>query len=105
MSPSDFITSHLPQIRECLSKHPVEKVWLFGSYSRGEEREDSDIDFLVEYVQGEQLSLLDVSRLYRALRNLLGREIDVVEDGYLLPYAALSANRDKILIYERSPKR
>jgi len=83
----------------------VERAWLFGSLSRGEERPDSDADFLVEYTKTEELSLLTTARLYRLLKNALGREVDVVEEGYLMPFAEESVNRDKILVYERTPKR
>lgn len=95
----------LPKVKECLAQHPVERAWLFGSFSRGEERPDSDVDFLVEYSKVDGLSLLTTARLYRSLRDTLGREVDVVEDGYLQPFAESTANRDKILIYERTSKR
>lgn len=49
---------------------------LFGSYVRGEEREDSDIDMLVEFPKGK--SLLDLVRLERKLKEALGREVDVL---------------------------
>ena len=62
------------------------------------------MDFLVQYSQQHELSLLDIGRLWGALHDLLGREVDLVDDGYLLPYATESANRDKILIYERTTK-
>lgn len=39
--------------------------------------------------------------MYMDLKELLGREIDLVVDGTLRPYAAERANRDKKLIYER----
>jgi predicted nucleotidyltransferase len=35
------------------------------------------------------------------LQELLGRDVDLIVEGTLRPYAAESANRDKILIYER----
>lgn len=35
-----------------------------------------------------------------SLSNLLGRKVDLVEDGCLMPFARESAERDKILIYE-----
>lgn len=95
----------LPKVKECLARHPVERAWLFGSFSRGEDRPDSDVDILIEYSKVERLSLLATARPYRSLRDLLGREVDVVEDGFLLPFAEDTANRDKILIYERMPKR
>ena len=44
---------------------------------------------------------MTTARLYRALRNILNRDIDIVEDGYLMPYAEKRANDEKILIYER----
>lgn len=102
---SDYMRQMLPKVRECFAQHPVERAWLFGSFSRGEERPDSDVDFLVEYSRVDGLSLLTTARLYRSLRDMLGREVDVVEDGYLMPFAEGTANRDKILIYERTPKR
>lgn len=105
MITSDYLQRMLPKVKECLAQHPVERAWLFGSFSRGEERPDSDVDFLVEYSKVDGLSLLTTARLYRSLRDMLGREVDVVEDGYLLPFAVDTANRDKILIYERTPKR
>lgn len=39
------------------------------------------------------------------LKELLGREVDLVVDGTLRPYAEESANRDKKLIYERKSER
>lgn len=95
----------LPKVKECLAQHPVERAWLFGSFSRGDERPDSDVDVLVEYSNVENLSLLTTARIYRSLKETLGREVDVVENGFLMPFAETTANRDKILIYERTPKR
>lgn len=105
MITSAYMQQMLPKVKECLAQHPVERAWLFGSFSRGEERPDSDVDFLVEYSKVDGLSLLTTARLYRQLKDTLGREVDVVEDGYLMPFAENTANRDKILIYERTPKR
>jgi hypothetical protein len=47
---------------------------------------------------------LAVSGMLMDLQELLGREVDLVEEGSLRPYAAETANRDKILIYERKSK-
>ena len=80
---------------------PVEKAWLFGSFSRGEATEDSDIDILVRYDGNAKISLLFISHLIGVLENILHRKVDLVEEGCLLPFAEESANRDKILIYER----
>lgn len=89
------------QIRQCLSNYPVEKAWLFGSYSRGEEREESDVDLLVRYDSDAAVSLFTISRIMVQLSRMLGKRVDLVEEDSILPFAAKSAERDKILIYER----
>ena len=81
---------------------PVDKVWVFGSYSRGEQRPDSDIDILISVTPGAKFSLLDHSSMICELEDLLAIRVDVVKDGTLLPFAVESANRDKILVYERA---
>ena len=91
----------IPILRDYFSTQPVEKAWLFGSYARGEEREDSDIDILFAPIDREHFSLFTHGGMYMDLRDLLGRELDLVEDGELLPFAVESANKDKILVYER----
>jgi hypothetical protein len=37
------------QIAEYFKTQPVVKAWLFGSFARGEERDDSDVDILVKF--------------------------------------------------------
>lgn len=59
-----------------LREHGVIHASLFGSFVRGEQRADSDIDLLVEMTEGS--SLLDLSRLGLALEDALGRAVDLV---------------------------
>lgn len=91
----------IPQIQGFLVGQPVSKAWLFGSYSRGEESDSSDIDLLVEYIDSDSISLFTISRISIALRKLTGKSFDIVERSRLLPFASKSAEQDKILIYER----
>lgn len=92
---------YLPVLREYLSRQPISKAWLFGSFSRGEATANSDLDILVQFVPGAVVGLFKYSRMIRELSELLHREVDLVEEGSLLPFAAQTAERDKILIYER----
>lgn len=48
-------------IKEYFKSKPVDKVWVFGSFSRGEERADSDVDIIVAITPGAKFSLLDHS--------------------------------------------
>ena len=80
---------------------PVLKAWLFGSFARGEETPESDVDILVQYDDTAHISLLTISHMMGELERSTGRRVDLIEDGCLMPFAVESANRDKRLIYER----
>ena len=87
-------------IRDYFATQPVQRAWLFGSYARGEEREDSDVDILVDF--DDTVSLLGHARMMDELQDLLSKEVDLVTNGTLLPFAEKTANRDKKMIYERA---
>ena len=80
----------------------VLKAWLFGSYSRGEQTNESDVDILVQYDRSQRIGLLKIAGMHIDLENLLGHKVDIVEDGTLRPWAVESVNKDKCLIYERA---
>ena len=89
-------------IADYFETQPVLKAWIFGSFARGEETPKSDVDILiVPDRSGKPFTLFTMGGMYMDLKELLGREVDLVEEGSLRPYAAASANRDKKLIYER----
>ena len=88
-------------IADYFKTQPVVKAWLFGSFARGEETPESDIDILVQYDDTARISLLTISHMMGELERSIGRRVDLIEDGCLMPFAQESANRDKQLIYER----
>ncbi|MBP5541957.1 MAG: nucleotidyltransferase domain-containing protein [Bacteroidales bacterium] len=92
----------LQTIRDYFASQPIERAWLFGSYSRGEEHEDSDVDILVDFDRKAKVGLLRHIHIQNELQDLLRKEVDLVTNGTLLPFAEETANRDKKLIYERS---
>jgi hypothetical protein len=73
-----------------LRRYDVRKAAIFGSFVKGEEREDSDIDILVEF-KGEK-SLLDLAGLKIELQEILKRKVDVLTYNSLHPLL-----KDKIL--------
>lgn len=89
-------------IAEYFKSQPVTKAWLFGSYSRGEARPDSDVDIIVVLDKDAKVGLFKLSSMLLDLQDLLKKPVDLVTDKGLLPFARESANRDKILIYERA---
>jgi predicted nucleotidyltransferase len=88
------------KIAEYFKTQPVMKAWLFGSFARGEERADSDVDILI-VLDNDQPVGLKFFGMYEDLKELLGRNVDLVVDRSLAPFARKSVDHDKILIYER----
>ena len=88
------------QIAEYFKTQPVLKAWLFGSFARGEQTENSDVDILI--VPDEMVGLFKLSGMLLDLQELLNLKVDLVTEKGLLPFARKSVDRDKILIYERA---
>ena len=68
-----------PELQET---YHIRKIGIFGSYSRGDYREDSDIDILVEL--GAPLGFGFV-RLAQRLEEILGKKIDLVSKDAIKP--------------------
>ena len=81
-------------IRRAAAEHGVRDVRVFGSVARGEERDESDVDFLVAVEPGR--SLLDLARLELRLKQLLGRPVDVVTEAGLRDAVRTAALREAI---------
>ena len=68
------------KIAEYFKTQPVLKAWLFGSFSRGEERPDSDVDILVTYDRSQPIGLFKIAGMHLDLEALLDKEVDLVEE-------------------------
>ena len=88
-------------IAEYFKTQPVLKAYLFGSFSRGEETDSSDIDILIVLDDSQHVGMKFFG-MYEDLKDLLGRNVDLVTDRSLAPFARQSVDHDKIQIYERA---
>lgn len=93
--------SIINKMQEFFTQQPIEKAWVFGSYSRGEETRDSDIDIIVRFDNDANITLFKYVGIVESLQKLLHKRIDLVEEGQLKDFAKESAEQEKILIYER----
>ena len=73
-----------PKIIEILKRNNVKKAGIFGSYSRGEQKESSDIDIAVQ-IEDKNMSLLGFIGLIRLLEQALKRKVDLVEYDVIKP--------------------
>ena len=78
----------------------VSRAWMFGSFARGEEEAGSDVDLMVSYSDKASGTLMDYADLKYQMEILLKIKVDLVEEGFVQPFAVCNINRDKVLIYE-----
>lgn len=88
------LRAQLPDLKE---RYGVRSLALFGSYARGQETAQSDLDVLVEFDDDHPLSLLDVIHLEHELSDLLGVRVDLVEQ------QDLKAGMSERVLEEASP--
>ncbi len=86
----DILKANAEAIQRIARAHGAVRLQVFGSFVTGGATDASDLDLLVELEPGR--SLLDLVGLKEDLEALLGRQVDVVEEGGLNPYL-----RDRIL--------
>lgn len=92
----------LEKILKYLQQQPINKAWIFGSFSRGEETMESDLDIMVSFIPEAKVGLFKFNQIKEDLQNLTGRSVDLVTATSLLPFAQKSAMEDRKLIYERA---
>ena len=90
MGSGELLKAKREEILRVAAKHGAYNVRVFGSVARGEDDEKSDVDFLVDLE--DDRSLLDLGGLLMDLRELLGREVDVVT-----PDGLRARIRDRVL--------
>ena len=71
------------KIIKILKQNNIKKAGIFGSYARGEQKKNSDIDILIQPTK--KMSLLDVSGLKIELTNNLNKKIDIISYKYIHP--------------------
>lgn len=76
MRPSEALHAHRNEIRRIVTAHRAANVRVFGSVSRGEDTEGSDIDLLIDPTA--ETTLFDIGAIRYELLKLLGVRVDVL---------------------------
>jgi uncharacterized protein len=77
----DILGPHRASVLRAARKNGAQALWIFGSVARREARSDSDVDIMVRWKR--PVSLLGKARLHVELERLLGRSVDLVNEGGL----------------------
>lgn len=66
------------KVRPVAEKYGIDKIYLFGSYARGEATEESDVDFLISYQKLK--GLFAIGGVYSDLEDVLKKSVDIVTE-------------------------
>ncbi len=87
---SKYITKYQTELAKLARELDITYLALFGSYARGEEKRESDVDLLYEFDPKVRKSLFDVMLAEERMSALLGRKVDLVSRSgiskYVKPY-------------------
>ena len=72
----DEIRAKRDEIYAIARRHKAEKLWVFGSCARKEERPDSDVDFLVKF--GDGIGLFELFDFEGEMASEVGRKVDLI---------------------------
>jgi len=88
-------------VTDFFSQKPVDKVWLFGSYARGEADENSDVDVLIA-IDYSVPTGWDYFTWNEQLGEKLNKKVDIVSAGWENKHIKPFIDKDKFIIYEKS---
>ncbi|MCO6390469.1 nucleotidyltransferase [Aliihoeflea aestuarii] len=92
MRPSQALKQHRSEVLNVIARYQLSNPRIFGSVARGEDREDSDIDILVDY--DSPISTFKLAELELALEAILNTRVDVRLPSELSIAANETASRD-----------
>ena len=77
-----FLKKHEAELKE---KYGVKEIGIFGSYIRGKQKKNSDVDILVEFYPNANMDLITFVEMEEYLSDLLGIKVDLVMKSALKP--------------------
>ena len=80
-------------IAQVLKNKGARKIAVFGSYARGEEKPESDIDIIVEF--SERKNLFELVKIERELSEILGIHVDLLTEKSISPYLIDTIKKEK----------
>jgi predicted nucleotidyltransferase len=79
-------------------KYGVVEIGVFGSYARGGQKSQSDVDILVTFEENANITLLDFIRLENYLTDILGVKVNLVEKSALKPQISAHVLQEVVIL-------
>ena len=76
-----ILTEHKEELKK---KYKIKEIKIFGSYARGEQRETSDIDIIVDFE--ETPTLIELLRVEEEIERILGIKVDLLTEESISPF-------------------
>ena len=97
MLPSQILHEHRAEVLEVMKRYPMfAHLRIIGSVARGEDTEDSDIDFLVDALSNA--TLCDLGGLIEDFEEILGISVDIMTTGaHINGYMKTTIERDAVV--------
>jgi predicted nucleotidyltransferase len=88
-------------VQDYFKDKPVKKIFLFGSYAKGNATENSDVDFAFEMPDNARVSYWSLATYLIDLEKRLNKKVDLVEDKLIYPKLKKEIDTNKLLILSK----
>ena len=95
MGKVNSIDENAAMVKPVAEKYGIEKVWIFGSYARGEATEDSDIDLLISYEK--LVGMFALGGLYADMEEAFNKPVDIVSERALTAIYASGSSKQLLM--------
>jgi predicted nucleotidyltransferase len=103
---ASLVADRAGRLQEFCRQNGIEEMAVFGSATREDFGEASDVDVLVRFEPGRRVGLLEMVRLERELSRILGgRSVDLLTVGDLHPLLREQVLREKVVIHSKRRSR
>lgn len=90
-------------VGDVLARYPIRRAWLYGSVARGVYTDESDVDLIIEGMEGSRITFALMDSLQAELESALGVDVDI--NTLCRPRAGRlflrNFDMDKVIVYER----
>ncbi|MEM2448745.1 MAG: nucleotidyltransferase family protein [Candidatus Bathyarchaeia archaeon] len=100
--PKDLMKEGLEEkLIEVCERNNIVFMAIFGSFARGEQKSESDIDVAIEFDRDSGKSLLDLIRIEEEMSEVFGRKVDLGIFSSINPHIIDDIKREMIIVYKK----